>query len=120
MINDIRKIVFLNSLCDKLGIDTIYSGNLAAFAIEASKQKKFLTTWIMVLLIMWLIFFMKLFAVREFVKSLQRELNLQVKNLAWRILSSMSKVWTLRGMIQESSRAWDWPMQILQKFLYME
>ncbi|WP_299979800.1 aldehyde ferredoxin oxidoreductase family protein [Desulfobacula sp.] len=40
MISDIREIAFLNSICDRLGIDTISSGNLAAFAIEASKQKK--------------------------------------------------------------------------------
>ena len=40
MIDEIEEIAYLNKLCDTLGIDTISSGNLAAFAIEASKQGK--------------------------------------------------------------------------------
>ncbi len=40
MIDEIEEIAWLNKLCDTLGIDTISSGNLAAFAIEASKQGK--------------------------------------------------------------------------------
>ncbi len=40
MISDIKEIAWLNDLCDRLGMDTISSGNLSAFAIEASKQKK--------------------------------------------------------------------------------
>jgi len=40
MIDEIEEIAFLNQLCDTFGIDTISSGNLAAFAIEASKQGK--------------------------------------------------------------------------------
>ena len=39
MIDDIREIAYLNDLCDRLGIDTITAGNLAAFAIEASQRK---------------------------------------------------------------------------------
>lgn len=38
MIDEIEEIAYLNRLCDSLGIDTISSGNLAAFAIEASKK----------------------------------------------------------------------------------
>jgi aldehyde:ferredoxin oxidoreductase len=38
MIDEIEEIAWLNRLCDSLGVDTISSGNLAAFAIEASKQ----------------------------------------------------------------------------------
>ncbi|MEM5788245.1 MAG: aldehyde ferredoxin oxidoreductase C-terminal domain-containing protein, partial [Syntrophobacteraceae bacterium] len=38
-VRDIEEIMFLNDLCDRLGIDTISAGNLAAFAIEASRQK---------------------------------------------------------------------------------
>ncbi|MCX8034341.1 MAG: aldehyde ferredoxin oxidoreductase family protein [Thermodesulfovibrio sp.] len=34
MINDITEIAYLNDLCDKLGIDTITTGNLCAFAME--------------------------------------------------------------------------------------
>ncbi|MBI4773072.1 MAG: aldehyde ferredoxin oxidoreductase family protein [Deltaproteobacteria bacterium] len=37
---DIEEIAFLNDLCDRLGIDTISAGNLAAFAIEAARQQK--------------------------------------------------------------------------------
>jgi len=39
MINDITEIVYLNDICDRLGIDTITAGNLAAFTIEASHRK---------------------------------------------------------------------------------
>ena len=38
IINDIREIAYLNDICDRLGIDTITAGNLAAFAIEASRR----------------------------------------------------------------------------------
>jgi aldehyde:ferredoxin oxidoreductase len=37
-IERIEEILYLNDLCDTLGLDTISAGNLAAFAIEASKQ----------------------------------------------------------------------------------
>ncbi len=40
MVKSIEEIVYLNDLCDRLGMDTITAGNLAAFAIEASKRKK--------------------------------------------------------------------------------
>jgi len=40
MIDEIEEIAYLNQLCDTFGIDTISSGNLAAFAIEASKKGK--------------------------------------------------------------------------------
>ncbi len=40
MISDIKEIAYLNDICDRLGMDTISSGNLASFAIEAAKQKK--------------------------------------------------------------------------------
>jgi len=39
MIDDIREIAYLNDICDRLGIDTITAGNLAAFTIEASHRK---------------------------------------------------------------------------------
>ena len=39
-VDSIEEIAFLNDLCDRLGIDTISAGNLAAFAIEASRQQK--------------------------------------------------------------------------------
>ena len=39
MIDDIREIAYLNDICDRLGMDTITAGNLAAFAIEASRRK---------------------------------------------------------------------------------
>jgi aldehyde:ferredoxin oxidoreductase len=38
MIDRIDEIAYLNDLCDRLGMDTISSGNLAAFAIEASRR----------------------------------------------------------------------------------
>ena len=38
MIRSIEEILYLNDLCDRLGMDTITAGNLAAFAIEASKK----------------------------------------------------------------------------------
>jgi aldehyde:ferredoxin oxidoreductase len=40
LIDQIEEIVYLNDLCDRLGIDTISGGNLAAFAIEASLRGK--------------------------------------------------------------------------------
>jgi len=39
MIDDIREIAYLNDICDRLGIDTMTAGNLAAFTIEASHIK---------------------------------------------------------------------------------
>jgi len=39
LIDDIREIMYLNDICDRLGMDTITAGNLAAFVIEASKRK---------------------------------------------------------------------------------
>jgi aldehyde:ferredoxin oxidoreductase len=40
MVKSIEEIIYLNDLCDRLGMDTITAGNLVAFAIEASKQGK--------------------------------------------------------------------------------
>jgi aldehyde:ferredoxin oxidoreductase len=40
MVNSIEEIIYLNDLCDRLGMDTITAGNLVAFAIEASKRKR--------------------------------------------------------------------------------
>ncbi len=40
MIEEIEEIVFLNDLCDRMGLDTMSSGNLAAFAIEARRLGK--------------------------------------------------------------------------------
>lgn len=40
MVKSIEEIIYLNDLCDRLGMDTITAGNLLAFAIEASKRKK--------------------------------------------------------------------------------
>jgi aldehyde:ferredoxin oxidoreductase len=40
MVRSIEEIIYLNDLCDRLGMDTITAGNLAAFAVEASKRKK--------------------------------------------------------------------------------
>ncbi len=39
MIDDITEVIYLNDLCDRLGIDTVSAGNVAAFAIEASHRK---------------------------------------------------------------------------------
>lgn len=39
LIDDITEIAYLNDLCDRLGIDTMTAGNLAAFTIEASHRK---------------------------------------------------------------------------------
>lgn len=40
MIDQIEEIVYLNDLCDRMGLDTMSSGNLAAFAIEARRRGK--------------------------------------------------------------------------------
>ncbi len=40
MVKSIEEIIYLNDLCDRLGMDTITAGNLAAFAIEASRKGK--------------------------------------------------------------------------------
>jgi aldehyde:ferredoxin oxidoreductase len=39
LIDDIREIVYLNDICDRLGMDTMTAGNLTAFTIEASQRK---------------------------------------------------------------------------------
>ena len=39
-VDRIEEIAYLNDICDRLGLDTITAGNLAAFTIEASRQKK--------------------------------------------------------------------------------
>jgi len=39
LIDDIREVAYLNDICDRLGIDTITAGNVAAFAIEATQRK---------------------------------------------------------------------------------
>lgn len=38
LIKDLAEIIHLNDVCDRLGMDTITAGNLAAFAIEASMR----------------------------------------------------------------------------------
>lgn len=38
LIKNLGEIIYLNDVCDRLGIDTITAGNLAAFAIEASQR----------------------------------------------------------------------------------
>lgn len=40
LVDQIEEIVYLNDLCDRLGLDTISAGNVAAFAIEAAKRGK--------------------------------------------------------------------------------
>lgn len=40
MIDSLEEIAYLNDICDRLGIDTITAGNLAAFGIEASRRGK--------------------------------------------------------------------------------
>jgi aldehyde:ferredoxin oxidoreductase len=40
LIRSIEDILYLNDLCDRLGIDTITAGNLAGLAIEASRRGK--------------------------------------------------------------------------------
>lgn len=37
-VDDLAEILYLNSICDKLGLDTISAGNMAGFAIEASRR----------------------------------------------------------------------------------
>jgi len=39
-INSIEEIMYLNDICDRLGMDTISAGNLLAFTIEAARQGK--------------------------------------------------------------------------------
>jgi aldehyde:ferredoxin oxidoreductase len=38
MVEDMAEIVYLNDLCDRVGIDTITAGNLCGLAIEASQK----------------------------------------------------------------------------------
>jgi len=40
MIDSIEEIAYLNDICDRQGMDTISSGNLCAFTIEASRRGK--------------------------------------------------------------------------------
>ncbi len=38
LIDSIEEIIYLNDICDRLGMDTISAGNLCAFTIEAAKR----------------------------------------------------------------------------------
>jgi aldehyde:ferredoxin oxidoreductase len=38
LIDSIEEIVYLNDICDRLGMDTITAGNLCAFTIEAARR----------------------------------------------------------------------------------
>ncbi|MBN2570429.1 MAG: aldehyde ferredoxin oxidoreductase family protein [Deltaproteobacteria bacterium] len=40
LIDSIEEIVYLNDICDRLGMDTMSAGNLCAFTIEAARRKK--------------------------------------------------------------------------------
>ncbi len=40
LIDSIEEIVYLNDICDRLGMDTITAGNLCGFTIEAAKKKR--------------------------------------------------------------------------------
>lgn len=40
MVDSIEEIIHLNDICDRLGMDTITSGNLCGFAIEARRRGK--------------------------------------------------------------------------------
>jgi len=40
LIDSIEEIVYLNDICDRLGMDTITAGNLCAFTIEAARRGK--------------------------------------------------------------------------------
>ncbi len=40
MVDSIEEIAHLNDICDRMGMDTITAGNLAAFTIEASRRGK--------------------------------------------------------------------------------
>jgi aldehyde:ferredoxin oxidoreductase len=40
LVKNLEEIIYLNDLCDRLGLDTITAGNLAAFTIEASLRGK--------------------------------------------------------------------------------
>ena len=40
LVKTVEEIIWLNDLCDRLGIDTITAGNLAGLAIEASRRGK--------------------------------------------------------------------------------
>jgi len=37
-VDDLAEIIYLNDVCDRLGLDTITGGNVAAFAIEAARR----------------------------------------------------------------------------------
>ncbi|MBI4187246.1 MAG: aldehyde ferredoxin oxidoreductase family protein [Chloroflexi bacterium] len=39
MVGDLREIAYLNDICDRLGMDTMTAGNLAAFTMEACHRK---------------------------------------------------------------------------------
>jgi aldehyde:ferredoxin oxidoreductase len=38
MVHEIEEIIYLNDICDRLGMDTISAGNLCAFAMDASEK----------------------------------------------------------------------------------
>lgn len=40
LIEELEEVIYLNDICDRLGIDTISAGNIAGLAIEASKRGK--------------------------------------------------------------------------------
>ena len=40
LVDSIEEIVYLNDICDRLGMDTITAGNLCGFTIEAARKKR--------------------------------------------------------------------------------
>jgi len=100
MVNSIEEIIYLNDLCDRLGIDTITAGNLAAFAIEASKSKKIKDN----------LHYGEVDGIAEILtkiayrKGVGRILSegsaMPQKCGRWRRRQSMSRVWSPRALIQ--------------------
>jgi aldehyde:ferredoxin oxidoreductase len=43
LISDVREIVYLNDLCDRLGMDTMSAGNLTGLILEATRQGRMRT-----------------------------------------------------------------------------
>ncbi|MFP4034661.1 MAG: aldehyde ferredoxin oxidoreductase family protein [Desulfovermiculus sp.] len=44
LVSDVREIVYLNDLCDRLGMDTISAGNLTGMILEATRQGRLRTS----------------------------------------------------------------------------
>jgi aldehyde:ferredoxin oxidoreductase len=117
LIDNIEEIIYLNDICDRLGMDTITAGNLCGLTIEAARRGR-IDIAIDYGDVDAMAGLLKKTAFRQGIGDLlargikaasywrggSRQLP---RNGAFKIWRFMSKVWSLPVTTRESSRVWD-------------